>query len=178
MVPRLLHFSAVVLTGLALVPAGAHFFSLPHKMALTMDQYFLVQGIYRGWAMFGIVLIGAMLANAALAIALLRGRQPCGLAAASAALLAITLALFFALVQPANAITDSWTVIPPNWVELRAHWEYGHALNAVLTFLAFCATTFSAVTHPDASAQQGEVWRDEDDGPLGSPYSEPRPWPR
>ncbi len=178
MVPRLLHFAAVVLTGVALVPAGAHFFSLPHKMGLTMDQYFLVQGLYRGWALFGAVLVGAIVANAALAAALLRGRQHFALPAAAAALLALTLALFLALVQPANALTDNWTVIPPNWVELRARWEYGHALNAVLTFLAFCAVTFSAVTRPDPSAERREFWIDEDDGPLGSPYSEARPWPR
>lgn len=175
MVPRLLHFAAVLLTGLALVPAGAHFLSLPHKMSLTMDQYFLVQGIYRGWALTGVALAGAMLANAALAVALLRERVPCGLAVAAAALLALAIALFVALIQPATAVTENWTVIPPNWVELRAHWEYGHALNAILTFLAFCATTLSAVTRPEPSAERREFWTDEDDGPLASPYFEPRP---
>lgn len=178
MVPRLLQFSAVVLTGLALVPAGAHFLAMPHKMALAMDQYFLVQTIHRGWAMSGVVLVGAILANGTLAAGLLRARRPFGLTLASAALLAVTLALSFALIQPADAVTDNWTAIPPNWVELRAHWEYGHALNAVLTFLAFCATTLGAVTPYEASAQRRGSRIDDEDGPLRPSYSEARPWPR
>jgi hypothetical protein len=52
---RLLQFVAVILTALALVPSGAHMFELPHKIALTEEQYFVVQSIYRGWSLFGAV---------------------------------------------------------------------------------------------------------------------------
>jgi hypothetical protein len=55
---RTVRFFAVILTALALVPAGAHFFELPNKIRLSQEQYFTVQGIYRGWALFGIVLLG------------------------------------------------------------------------------------------------------------------------
>jgi hypothetical protein len=56
-------FFAVILTALALVPAGAHLFELPNKIRLSQEQYFTIQGIYRGWALFGFVLLGAIGAN-------------------------------------------------------------------------------------------------------------------
>ena len=65
--PRLLRFLAVVLTALALVPAGAHLFEMPNKIGLPRDAYFAVQGIYSGWALFGVVLFGALAANLGLA---------------------------------------------------------------------------------------------------------------
>jgi hypothetical protein len=46
-----------------LVPSGAHLFALPNKIGLAQDQYFVVQNIYRGWALFGIVLFGALIAK-------------------------------------------------------------------------------------------------------------------
>ena len=70
---KTVQFLALVLTALALVPAGAHLFTLLNKMDLAQEQYFILQNIYRGWALFGIVWIGALLANFALA-AMLRGR--------------------------------------------------------------------------------------------------------
>ena len=60
---KTVQFLALVLTALALVPAGAHLFTLPDKIDLAQEQYFIVQNIYRGWALFGIVCIGALLAN-------------------------------------------------------------------------------------------------------------------
>ncbi len=45
---RLVQFVAVMLTALELVPTGAHFFELPHKIAMTQQQYFTVQQIDRG----------------------------------------------------------------------------------------------------------------------------------
>src|SRR5258707_15170833 len=70
---KVVQFLALVLTALALVPAGAHLFALPNKINLAAEQYFIVQNIYRGWSLFGIVLAGALVANLALAV-LLRGR--------------------------------------------------------------------------------------------------------
>jgi hypothetical protein len=42
---------------------GAHLFELPNKIRLSQEQYFTVQGIYRGWKLFGFVLFGAIGAN-------------------------------------------------------------------------------------------------------------------
>ena len=42
-------------TALAWIPAGAHLFELPNKINLLRDADLTVQGIYAGWAWFGIV---------------------------------------------------------------------------------------------------------------------------
>jgi hypothetical protein len=73
---RVVQFLALVFTALALVPAGAHLFELPNKIGLAEDDYFVVQGIYRGWALFGIALFGALGANLVAAILVRRQRAP------------------------------------------------------------------------------------------------------
>jgi FtsH-binding integral membrane protein len=70
---KVVQFLALALTALALVPSGAHLFEFLNKMSLGAEQYFIVQNIYRGWNLFGIVLIAALIANLALAL-LLRGQ--------------------------------------------------------------------------------------------------------
>jgi hypothetical protein len=65
---KLLQFVAMVLTALALVPVGAHLFALPNKINLSESDYFIAQSVYRGWALLGIVLIGAAIANFALGL--------------------------------------------------------------------------------------------------------------
>jgi hypothetical protein len=72
---KTVQFLALVLTALALVPSGAHLFELPGKISLGAEQYFIVQNIYRGWSLFGIVLIGALIANLALANVAARSRR-------------------------------------------------------------------------------------------------------
>jgi hypothetical protein len=145
---RILQFIAIILTALALVPGGAHALEMVHKLALDQDGYMVVQSIYRGWALLGIVLIGALVANGVLAFRPRRRTVPSTFAAAAAVLIAITLAVFFTWTFPANQLTGNWTITPVDWQTLRAQWEYSHAANAVLTFLALCATTVSALIWP------------------------------
>jgi hypothetical protein len=146
---RLTQFLAVVLTALALVPAGAHLAELPNKIGLDQEAYFLVQSIYAGWALFGIALFGALAANLALAIMVRRQRAPFRLALAAFLLVAATLVIFVIWTYPANQATSNWTVVPANWQQLRTTWEYAHATNAVLTFLALCAVTWSVLLARD-----------------------------
>jgi len=71
---KVTQFVALVLTALALVPAGAHLFELPNKIGLSQDRYFIVQSIYRGWALFfGLVFLSAVASTLVLAI-MLRGQ--------------------------------------------------------------------------------------------------------
>jgi hypothetical protein len=56
-----------------------------------------------------------------------------------------TLAIFFVRAFPTNQATSNWTVVPGDWRDLRAQWEYSHAVNAVLTLLSFCAAALSTV---------------------------------
>src|SRR6266481_2195559 len=87
---RLIQFLAIMLTALALVPSGAHLAALPNKMAMAQAAYFVAQQIYAGWALFGIVLFGALAANLAHTIVLCRLRRSFGYALASFGLLLLT----------------------------------------------------------------------------------------
>jgi hypothetical protein len=92
---RVVQFLAVVLTALALVPGGGHLFALLNKINLGAEQYFIVQNIYRGWALFGVVLIGTLLADLALALVLRRrGGAPFVLALLGFCGVALTLVVF------------------------------------------------------------------------------------
>ena len=145
MLIKSLQFLALFLTTLALLPGGAHFFELPNKIGMPQEHYFTVQGIYAGWALFGFVLIPAVLADFALAYVLRDQMWPAVLALAAAVFMLTTLVTFFLWVQPANLATSFWTTVPENWQTLRSQWEYTHALNAVLTFAAFCALTLALI---------------------------------
>ena len=143
---RAVQFLVIVFTALALVPAGAHFFALPNKIVMSEEAYFTVQQIYAGWALFGIVLIGALILNLVHAV-MVRGEYPTfRFAIAAFLLIGATLAIFFGWTFPANQATANWTDIPRDWQALRAQWEYSHAVNAVLTFVAFCCVTLAVLT--------------------------------
>jgi hypothetical protein len=146
---RVLQFIAVVLTAMALVPAGAHLFELPHKIALTEHDYFVVQSIYRGWALFGIVIIAAIAANLALTLMLWRRRGPFWPSLAAGLILAATLLVFFVWRHPANQATSNWTMVTADRERLRAQWEWSQAANAVLNFIALCCASASAVALRD-----------------------------
>ncbi|MBD0271390.1 MAG: DUF1772 domain-containing protein [Acetobacteraceae bacterium] len=156
MLVKFLQALAVLSTALALVPAGAHLFELPNKAGLPQDAYFAAQGLYRGWALFGVVWIGAMAANLGLAAALRlkRRRGPARLALVAGSLLALSLAVFVAWTYPANLATENWTRAPPDWEALRLRWEYSHAANAVLVFLALCSVVLS-VLHEGGRGSDG-----------------------
>lgn len=139
---RTLKFIAIVLSALALVPLGAHLFALPNKISLTDANYFVVQNIYRGWALFGIVLFGAVFANVALAWAM-RGQRAFVFVLVNLICLVATLLIFFAFTFPANQATNNWTEVPADWQQLRWQWEVSHAVNAVLAFAGFCSLAMS-----------------------------------
>jgi hypothetical protein len=137
---------ALLLAALALVPAGAHLFELPNKIDLARDQYFLVQGIYRGWSLLGIVSISTIVANLCL-VFVTRGERLAFWSATLALACSIAfLAVFFTWTYPANVATENWTVIPDNWQSLRTQWEYSHAANAILSLISLCAVIVAVVS--------------------------------
>jgi hypothetical protein len=143
---KLVQFLAVILTAVCLIPAGAHLFELPNKIGLAEDQYFIVQSIYRGWALFGAVLLPALGVILALAVMLRRQATAFRYAVIALVCIAATLVIFFIWTHPANVATNNWTVVPDHWQTLRLQWEYAHAANAVLTFLALCALLGAVLT--------------------------------
>ena len=146
---KIVQFLAIVLTALAFVPAGAHLFSLLNKIGLTAEQYYIAQGVYRGWNLFGFVLFPAVLMNFILAVMQRRRVVSFRLALLAFLSLGATVAIFFVWTEPANRATDYWTTIPANWAALRQQWEYSHAASAILAFVALCAVTLSALTHKE-----------------------------
>jgi hypothetical protein len=142
---RTVSFLALVFTALAMVPYGAHLFSLPNKIGMTQDQYFIAQRAYDNWVLVSLVLFPAMLLNIVLAW-LLRGEGAAFyLAVAGCLVMAATLAVFFVWTYPGTVATRNWTIAPSNWAELRSRWEYSHAANAVLIFASFCLIALASL---------------------------------
>jgi hypothetical protein len=145
---RLIQFLAIILTALALVPSGAHLAALPNKIGMTQTAYFVAQQIYTGWALFGIVLFGALAVNLAQTIVLRRLGRSFSFALASFLLIAAALVIFFVWTFPTNQATNNWTVVPTNWNKLRSQWEYSHAANAVVTFAALVCVVIAVIRQP------------------------------
>jgi hypothetical protein len=147
---RAIGITSLVFVALALVPAGAHVAELPNKIGLPRAEYQTVQQIYRGWALFGIVIAGALVSTLALTIT--TRRVPHAFRRALIALLCLAAAqtIFWTFTFPTNVATENWTVLPPNWIELRARWEYSHAVAAGFTAIAFLSLTLALVDGGEA----------------------------
>jgi hypothetical protein len=140
------YFIAFLFTALALGPALAHLFALPNKIELPEAQYFVAQGVYRGWALLGIVVIGALLSTLALSVVLRHERRPMAWAIVAFLCIAGTQAIFWTWTYPANAATANWTMVPQNWEALRTQWEYSHAASAFLNLAAMVALILSVLS--------------------------------
>lgn len=145
-------FVALVSTGLAMGVAFAHVLELPTKMALDRDTYFLVQQLNRGWLILS-VLLGVQLLSILVTAFLSREDSPMLILAlvALGALIGAQ-AVFWLWTFPANVATDDWTLIPENWEQLRAQWEYSQATSAVFQIVAFASLAFAVVM---------PIWRGE-----------------
>ena len=138
-----LQLVAILCTALAMAGGWAHLLELPRKMLLSREDYLTVQQIYRGWALLGIAVIGALVATVLLAV-LLRGAGTSFFFMLAAALcIALSLIVFFTATFPVNRTTRNWTVVPDDWQRLRRRWEYSHAAGAILYFAALTSICLS-----------------------------------
>jgi hypothetical protein len=46
-----------------------------------------------------------------------------------------------------NMATSNWTITPQDFEAVRRQWEYSHAVNAVLSFVALVTITLSTLTY-------------------------------
>lgn len=145
-----LYTLAFIFAALSLGPALAHLLELPNKIGLPRDQYFIVQTIYNGWALLGIVVVGALLSILALAIALRRERGPMIWAVVALLCIAAAQLVFWTYTYPVNVATTNWTQIPPNWEELRSQWEYSHAAGSMFTLASMMALVMSVLAWASA----------------------------
>ena len=143
MIPDLLRFASVMLTAIAMAGGFAHLLELPRKIEMSREEYLIVQRIYRGWALLGVAVVGALLSSVLLALTVHDRPAEVYLTVAAAVCILISLIVFFAFTFPANRETANWTTLPENWQKLRRRWEYSHAVGAALYFLALSLLTLS-----------------------------------
>lgn len=138
-------FLSVLFAALALAPALAHLLELPNKIGLSREEYLTVQQIYRGWALLGIVVAGALLST--LALTVLARKNPREFVPALIAFVCIagTQVVFWTFTFPTNRQTSNWTVLPENWAALRFQWEYSHAASAALNLVALVAVIIAVM---------------------------------
>jgi hypothetical protein len=137
---------AVVSVAMCLVPAGAHFFELANKMSMSQPEYMTVQKIYAGWSFFGIAVIAALLITLIHTFMIRSDRTAFFLSLAAFLCLAATQGIFWTFTYPMNVASNNWTVTPADFEAARRQWEYSHAVNAVLTFVALVTIAASVVT--------------------------------
>lgn len=141
-------FVALLSAAVALGGAAAHAFSLPNKIGMSAQDYFVAQQAYRGWSLLGMLLVVQFVGMLSV-IALYRQERPVVWPAllALAALVAAQ-AIFWTWTFPANQATGNWTVQPENWDALRAQWEYSHLAGAAFQLLAMSALIVAALKRP------------------------------
>ena len=140
---KTLEYFSVITTAIAMSAGWAHLLALPNKIRLPADAYLTTQQVYRGWALLGVVLFAALLLTAILAVRLRHDRARAGLTRVAPVCIAASLVVFFSFTYPANQATQNWTMLPPDWEALRRSWEYSHAVNAILYFIALSGLTLS-----------------------------------
>jgi hypothetical protein len=138
-------FAALLFVALALAPALAHLLELPNKIGLSRADYATVQQLYRGWALLGVVVIGALVTTAVLAIMVRTQAKEFAYVVAAFVCIAGTQLVFWVWTFPVNQQTSNWTVLPENWMALRIQWEYSHAASAVLNLIALISLICSVL---------------------------------
>ncbi|MCK0507699.1 hypothetical protein [Aromatoleum anaerobium] len=126
----------------------------PNKIGLARDDYLTVQQIYRGWALLGFVVAGALLSTLILTVMVRKRRREFILALVGFACILATQVVFWTFTFPTNQATSNWTVLPGDWMALRAQWEYSHAASAVLNLIALIALIGSVLTRVQALTTQ------------------------
>src|SRR5512147_187421 len=101
-------FLSLLFAALALIPAGAHLLELPYKIALSATDYLVVQQIYRGWALAGIVVVGALLSTLILVLMLYSQRKPFLLTLVAFLCIVGTQVIFWTFTYPVNQQTINW----------------------------------------------------------------------
>ncbi|MCC6198589.1 MAG: hypothetical protein IT518_29420 [Burkholderiales bacterium] len=153
---------SLTLTALGLAPGAAHLMEMPVKLGYAPAFYAEVTSTLYAWYGIagGMVQVAAALTVVALAFRLRRSRAA-GLAAASAAALVISLALWAAVVAPVNS---AWADVSradlaefaAAYGHLRSRWEFGH-LAAFIAWLTGWLGLVAVATGEPGAAARGTV---------------------
>ena len=145
MAAQFVRFFSLLFVGLTLAPGLAHVLQMPHKMDLTGNDYLRVQQLYAGWALLGIVAMGALISTLLLTILVRARLRQFALACIAFGSVLATQVIFWMLTFPVNQQTKNWTTLPVNWMTLRERWEYSHATAAVFDVIAFVAVVLAVL---------------------------------
>jgi len=148
---RIWRFITINLTALLMGATFCHALETPARMRYPAELYLtLHRTLYVAFGPPNIgafIEIGAILAAAAL-VFLTRKRRPAyWLTLAGAAFLVAGLAVYFAVVEPANVAMKAMplTAPPAEWTRWRDQWEYGHIARFVFHLLGFSALALSII---------------------------------
>ena len=146
---KIWRFVCIYLTAITLSLTFSHFLEMPQKFKYDQNLYMAVQHtLYPYFAWVGAPAeMGAVVLLIVLCF-LVRGRKPSfALTLIATICVAARLAVWFAIVAPANAEMARWTTIPlpDRWMNTRRHWEFGHAISAVLDLIGFGALIASVL---------------------------------
>jgi hypothetical protein len=135
MLLNVMRFTSLLFTALALSASMAHLLELPNKIKLSREHYAIVQQIYRGWSLLGIVVVVAIISTL-FVVMLVHERKVFLLSLSALLCLIATQAIFWFFTFPVNQQTKNWTTLPSHWPDLRRQWEYSHAASACLDLAA------------------------------------------
>lgn len=167
MTAQIVRFFSLLFVGLALAPGLAHVMQMPHKMDLSGEDYLRVQQLYGGWAWFGLVVLGALIATFLLTVFVRTRLRQFALACIALGSIIVTQVIFWIFTFPVNQQTQNWTLLPANWMSLRERWEYSHATAAAFDLIAFIAivlAVLAAVGHPEDAPMR---WKPQADTSPG-----------
>lgn len=138
---------SILFVAMAMIPAGAHLFSMGSKLQLGGADYLVSQRAYDGWDMFAFVIVGTLISTLSLTVASYHAGEPFTLPGVSFLCLVAAQTLFWTLTFPANRATADWVALPDGWEMLRRQWEYSHAASAVLNALALLLLVLTSTRH-------------------------------
>lgn len=160
---KIWRFAAIYLTAITLALTLSHLLEMPGKLTWGQELYMAVQhSLYFYFAVVGAPAeLGAVLCLSVLCFLMRRRKHSFQLTLIAAICVAAGLAVWFAVVSPANREMAQWTTLPlpETWLETRRNWEFGHAASAVLDLVGFGALIASVLF--DTSIQP------EDSGSIG-----------
>lgn len=155
----------LVLTALSLGPSFAHVLEAPPRLTVWSPELWREATVFNGQYQFfayvgGPLDVAAILSSAVLTYLLRHDRTSYRLALAGALLYALSLAVWFAWVAPANGTLATWTPgpIPDNFAAIRDRWETGHMVVGSLKLVGFILIAVAvvlsrpAVRLPEASS--------------------------
>lgn len=125
-------FVTLFLAALGLVMGGAHLLELPVRMQYEPMLYMQVTStLYRYYGLIGGPIQVLALFSATVLVYVVRGRSAFRSTIAGTLCIALSLLLWFLLVQPVNVIwAEALRASPADavqaYAQLRSRWEYGH----------------------------------------------------